>query len=201
MELVSDFESLRYFASVRQDEFRALARSAGLALARIHRDLVLDWRNWVIWNDKPVDHGDAVFIHGDFNIFNVGYSRSSQSLVILDWSTAPLLGREGNFCSRHFDILWFASSLFRFPLQRLKVDRRLVEASAFDFLAAYGDATPDRFCVSDAAATAIMWRDLFLSASQPWLPRDGSILRRLINGYRGADGWRRWSRFVDSIAA
>lgn len=85
----------------------------GLALAIVHDRLILsnemktnlpnEWMN-------PID--DNVFIHGDLTIDNVCFQEISERLVIVDWSTAPLLGGISNFGSRYFDIIWFMSHMF-----------------------------------------------------------------------------------------
>jgi len=90
-----------------------LLEKTGCALVAIHQQLVLpDEMKYELppeWVDPP---GENVFIHGDFACINVGFHEPSGQLVILDWSTAPVLDRTPTFGSRFFDILWFASSLF-----------------------------------------------------------------------------------------
>lgn len=90
-----------------------LLEKTGRALVAIHQQLVLpDEMKYELppeWMDRA---GENVFIHGDFACINVCFHEPSGQLVILDWSTAPVLDRTPTFGSRFFDILWFASSLF-----------------------------------------------------------------------------------------
>ena len=116
---VLEFERLEglitlFDLGARQDErVFGLLRKAGQALAVVHQNLVLpDEMKYELpaeWMDR-VD--ENVFIHGDFAGFNLCFSKSSEQLVILDWSTAPLLGRVATYGSRFFDIVWFVIYIF-----------------------------------------------------------------------------------------
>lgn len=125
-----------------------LMRRAGMALAAVHEKLVLPGE---MRQDLPGDWtdggGEDVFIHGDYVCINVCYQQPSGRLVIVDWSAAPLMGRTATFGSRYFDILWFASSVFRVaPWRRL--GRWDAEGMVREFLAGYRDVSAcrvDRF--------------------------------------------------------
>jgi len=93
---------------------------AGRALAVIHEQLILPEKmkyplppEWMA-PDLIVGGPDRnVFIHGDFASVNVCLHEASGRLVILDWSAAPIVGRNPTFGSRYFDILWFVACAFR----------------------------------------------------------------------------------------
>jgi hypothetical protein len=83
---------------------------------------------------------DNVFIHGDFACINVCLYKPSGKLVILDWSTAPLMGRTPTFRSRYFDVFWFASYMFR-VVSNIGLLNWNPERTAKAFLEAYAQGT------------------------------------------------------------
>jgi tRNA A-37 threonylcarbamoyl transferase component Bud32 len=96
-----------------------LTNRTGRALAVIHEQLVLPEKikcplspEWMAsnFNGGPDQN---VFIHGDFASVNVCLHEASGRLVILDWSAAPIVGRNPTFGSRYFDVLWFVACVFR----------------------------------------------------------------------------------------
>lgn len=117
---VLDFERLRDMSTLlelavsRDARALELTEKAGRALAVVHDQLILpDEMKEPLpaeWMDAPDEN---VFIHGDFGCTNLCFHAPSGQLVILDWSTAPLMGRTPTFGSRYFDILWSASYVFR----------------------------------------------------------------------------------------
>jgi tRNA A-37 threonylcarbamoyl transferase component Bud32 len=100
--------------AIRKDQrlFELLGKT-GRALAIIHRRLDLPDE---MKHDLPPEWmgppDENVFIHGDFVTVNICFHEQSDKLVIVDWSTAPLIGRVPTFGSRYFDILWFTNCLF-----------------------------------------------------------------------------------------
>ena len=91
-----------------------LFEKAGRALAVVHEQLVLpDAMKYELPSEWMGSSDENVFIHGDFACVNLCLHEPSRRLVILDWSAAPLIGRTPTFGSRYFDILWFASCIFR----------------------------------------------------------------------------------------
>lgn len=145
---VLEFERLQglitlFELGARRDErVFGLLRKAGRALAVVHENLVLpDEMKYELpaeWMARPDEN---VFIHGDFAGFNLCFNKSSEQLVILDWSTAPLLGRVATYGSRFFDIVWFVIYIF-YGVPRgslLSWDaRRMADA----FLSGYNDHFP-----------------------------------------------------------
>jgi aminoglycoside phosphotransferase (APT) family kinase protein len=100
--------------AARKDErLLELFKKAGQALATIHEKLVLPEQ---MKHELPVEWmacpDENVFIHGDFAGFNLCFDESSGRLVILDWSSAPLLGNVVTYGSRFFDIIWFVIFIF-----------------------------------------------------------------------------------------
>jgi len=100
---VLEFERLRELATlldlaVRKDaRLPGLLEKAGRALAAVHEELTLPEDMKValpsIWMCRA---GENVCIHGDFACINVCVDESSDELVILDWSAAPIVGRTPN---------------------------------------------------------------------------------------------------------
>ena len=105
--------ALRKIATRKEPRIYDLLSRVGEALAVVHDNLVLpdELREELPaeWIDKD---GENVFIHGDFDGFNVCYHEPTDRIVILDWSAAPLLNRTPTFGSRFFDMLWFVGFLF-----------------------------------------------------------------------------------------
>ena len=111
---VLDLERIKHMATLhelaRKDEYQVhdSFHMAGRALAVIHNqfslpdamkcNLPIEWMGSI---------KDNVFIHGDFTGANICFDETSNQLVIVDWSAAPLLGRTPTYGSRYFDIIWF----------------------------------------------------------------------------------------------
>jgi len=125
----------------RDPRSRELSQKAGRALAVIHEKLVLpDEMKYELPPEWMGTDDDNVFIHGDFNCINVGFHETTERLVILDWSTAPLMGRTPTFGSRYFDVLWFASYMFR-VVSNIRLLNWDPERTAKAFLEAYAEGT------------------------------------------------------------
>ena len=117
---VLDFERLSGLVTLHQLALKKDVRSlelfekAGRALAAVHEQLLLpDEMKYELPSEWMNSSDENVFIHGDFASVNVCLHEPSGRLVILDWSAAPLVGRNPTFGSWYFDILWFASCVFR----------------------------------------------------------------------------------------
>jgi len=113
LERLNGLVTLLQLARDKDTRLLELLGKAGRALAVVHEQLVLPENMKYGLPPEWMDSLDEnVFIHGDFTIDNMCLHTPSDQLVILDWSTAPLLGRTPSFGSRYFDILWFASRIF-----------------------------------------------------------------------------------------
>lgn len=112
-ERLDGLVTLLDLAISRDQRLFALMEKTGRALAVIHEQLVLPDE---MIHELPPEWMDSVgrnvFIHGDFATINVCFHGQSDSLIIIDWSAAPLIGRTPTFGSRYFDILWFVNCLF-----------------------------------------------------------------------------------------
>jgi aminoglycoside phosphotransferase (APT) family kinase protein len=120
-----------------------LLRKAGQALAVIHERLALPEHTrhelpaeWMACPDENV------FIHGDFAGFNLCFDESSGRLVILDWSSAPLLENVATYGSRFFDIIWFVIFIF-YGAPRSCLFNWDAPAMANAFLAGYAERRPE----------------------------------------------------------
>ena len=99
-----------------------------------------DFDSGTTWN-KDSGSGNP-YDGGDFAGFNLCFEESAGRLVILDWSSAPLLGRNITYGSRFFDIIWLVIFIFYgAPRQCLFNwdDRAMADA----FLAGYAEHNPE----------------------------------------------------------
>ncbi len=147
---VLDFERLRGLSTLYQLAIDKDARSlelyekAGQALAVVHERLVLpDEMKYELPSEWMNSSDENVFIHGDFACVNVCLHEPSGQLVILDWSAAPLIGRTPTFGSPYFDVLWFASCVFRGAPSK-KVFSWNAEEMTDAFLRGYAKAASDK---------------------------------------------------------
>jgi aminoglycoside phosphotransferase (APT) family kinase protein len=145
---VLEFERLNGLVTLldmaaRKDErlFRLLKKT-GQALAIIHDKFVLpeEMKHELPaeWMASP---GENVFIHGDFAGFNLCFDESSGRLVILDWSSAPLLGDVATYGSRFFDIIWFVIFIFYGAPRRCFFNWD-AQSMANAFLSGYSESHP-----------------------------------------------------------
>jgi hypothetical protein len=109
------------FALCLPDERDRICAVAAEALATIHclSDNYVDERV-LLPEVIGFTNGESCFIHGDFNQQNVCWSPSEETLVILDWSLAPIFRSRATHGTPYFDLGWFiynifSQSLFRFP--------------------------------------------------------------------------------------
>ena len=112
-ERLNGLVTLLDMAARKDERLFELLKKAGRALAVIHEKLVLpeDMKHElpVEWMTSPDEN---VYIHGDFAGFNLCFDESAGQLVILDWSSAPLLGRNATYGSKFFDIIWLVIFIF-----------------------------------------------------------------------------------------
>ena len=113
LEQLDGLVTLLDMAARKDERLLELMKKAGQALAAIHEKLVLPEQ---MKHELPAEwmgcSDENVFIHGDFAGFNLCFDESSGQLVILDWSSAPLLGNVVTYGSRFFDIIWFVIFIF-----------------------------------------------------------------------------------------
>jgi len=130
-------------ASRKDERLFELLKKAGQALAVVHEKLALpeEMKHELPaeWMASPDEN---VFIHGDFAGFNLCFDESSDQLVILDWSSAPLLGNVVTYGSRFFDIIWFVIFIF-YGAPRRCLFNWAAPAMADAFLAGYAESRPE----------------------------------------------------------
>jgi len=96
-----------------------LLETIGKSLATIHQHLRLP-AHMV----KPLPSelrwacADQVFLHGDFNAWNVCVGRVREPIVILDWRMTAVHGERATYDTPYFDLAWFVNSLFSKPIHR-----------------------------------------------------------------------------------
>ena len=111
---------------------------AGGALAAIHEALQLPGPLRAELPPEWMDSDTNVCLHGDFTADNVCIREPDATLVIVDWSTAPILDSLGTYGSFYFDVLWFLHFLFQSTPPRMYNAR---EKLADAFLRGYAAAT------------------------------------------------------------
>ena len=115
----------------------SLLRKIGQGVAIIHEQLTLPNEMKHEFPPEWVESsGKNVFLHADLSCRNVCYQEQTETLVILDWSGAPLIGRMLTYGSRFFDILWFIGCFFRGTHKRKNSDFS-AETMANIFLKSY----------------------------------------------------------------
>ncbi len=118
-EGVLEFERVPHLKTLRQllvaDDPRLpqVFMQAGGALAAIHDALQLPDALRAELPPEWMDPDTNAYLHGDFTADNVCIRDPDGTLVIVDWSTAPILGTLGTYGSIYFDVLWFLHFLFQ----------------------------------------------------------------------------------------
>jgi aminoglycoside phosphotransferase (APT) family kinase protein len=142
-ERLNGLVTLLDMAACQDQRLFELLKKAGQALAAIHEKLILPE---AMKHELPAEWmacpQDNVFIHGDFAGFNLCFDESTGQLVILDWSSAPLLGNVATYGSRFFDIIWFVTFLF-YGAPRRCLFNWDAPAMADAFLAGYAESRPE----------------------------------------------------------
>jgi hypothetical protein len=162
-----------------------LLKNAGRALSVIHEKLVLPEN---MKHELPAEwiacSGENVFIHGDFAGFNLCFDESAGRLVILDWSSAPLLGNIATYGSRFFDLIWFVIFLF-YGAPRRCLFNWDAPAMADAFLAGYAERRPEIFQRLSGDFKPLMRRYYrktvwYLAKQRPWYKAARYLLYQLL---------------------
>jgi hypothetical protein len=143
LEFVPGFRSAQVLAAYGSETHPFWAAS-GSALRTIHA--YLDPQDCAaaplpsLWNASS---DSRCWLHGDYNLANVGYTLPYEGPVVLDWSLTPMLDSNATVGSPFFDLAWMLKSIFLLPL-RMQMARGL-ERKADRFLGAYfqGTAPPE----------------------------------------------------------
>jgi aminoglycoside phosphotransferase (APT) family kinase protein len=142
-ERLSGLVTLLEVAARKDQRLFELLKQAGQALAVVHEKLLLpeEMKHELPpeWMARPDDN---VFIHGDFAGFNLCFDDTSGRLVILDWSSAPLLGNVATYGSKFFDIIWLVIFIF-YGAPRRCLFNWDAPAMANAFLAGYAERNPE----------------------------------------------------------
>ena len=110
-----------------------LLGATGRALAAVHAGLRLPADMEKSLPGKWVAGDEARgFLHGDFTLANVCVEETTDRVVIVDWSAAPILGEAVTVGPVYFDVLWFLYYLFQsMPLKMMCFFRGNELARAF----------------------------------------------------------------------
>jgi len=142
-ERLNGLVTLLDMAARKDERLFELLKKAGRALAVVHEKLVLpeEMKHELSaeWMASP---GENVFIHGDFAGFNLCFDESAGRLVILDWSSAPFLGRNATYGSKFFDIIWLVIFIF-YGAPRRCLFNWDAEGMANAFLSGYAERSPE----------------------------------------------------------
>lgn len=101
-----------------QNQWKSVMERIGRSLAIIHRTLSLPQEMAIPLPSEFALPGTEVFLHGDFNGFNICIDTCSLSIVILDWQMTPRHGGQATYGSRYFDLLWFVNCILWSPTVR-----------------------------------------------------------------------------------
>ena len=142
-ERLNGLVTLLDMAARKDERLLELLKKAGQALVIIHEKLGLPREmkhelpaEWTAYPDENV------YIHGDFAGFNLCFDEISGRLVILDWSSAPLLGNVATYGSRFFDIIWLVIFIF-YGAPRRCLFNWDAEGMANAFLSGYAERRPE----------------------------------------------------------
>jgi aminoglycoside phosphotransferase (APT) family kinase protein len=184
-ERLDGLVTLLDLAARKDQRLFELLRKAGQALAVIHEKLLLpeDMKHelpaeWMTFS------GENVFIHGDFAGFNLCFDESTDRLVILDWSSAPLLGNVATYGSRFFDVIWFVIFIF-YGAPRSRLFNWDAPAIANAFLAGYVERYPEIFQRLSGDFKPLMRRYYrktvwYLAKQRPWYKAARYLLYQLL---------------------
>lgn len=107
-EYIPNLVTLSEMVVRRSPKCDELATRAGRAIATVHQRLELDEElrtplppNWRIPNEE------SVFFHGDLSANNICVDTVTHELVLVDWSTGPMVGRQPTVGPREFDLISF----------------------------------------------------------------------------------------------
>jgi len=142
-EWLDGLVTLLDMAALKDNRLFELLKKAGQALAAIHEKLILpEQMKHELPDEWMACPGENVFIHGDFAGFNLCFDKTAGRLVILDWNSAPLLGKVATYGSRFFDIIWFVIFIF-YGAPRRCLFNWDAAAMADAFLAGYAEHCPE----------------------------------------------------------
>ncbi len=142
-ERIDDYCTFGQIMAGDHDE-NELIYKAGNALGFIHTNFHLpDDLKRSCGSDNELNTDDCVYLHGDFNTINVGFSKDMNSIVILDWASAPVIGSSVTVGPRYLDIASFLRSLV---MHQANFKSSLVHfcQRANTFLNGYEDQTRER---------------------------------------------------------
>ena len=97
------------------NQWSSVIERIGRSLALIHRALSLPQEMVISLPPKFDLPGTEVFLHGDFNGYNVCLSTCLDSIVIFDWQMTSRHGGQATYGSRYFDLLWFVNYMLWTP--------------------------------------------------------------------------------------
>lgn len=99
----------------RTKQVKPLMETLGCALAIIHRRLTLPYEMTISLPPEFDLPGSEVFLHGDFNGYNVCFEPQSSMIVVLDWQMTAIHGGHATYGTRFFDIIWFINCMIWVP--------------------------------------------------------------------------------------
>jgi serine/threonine protein kinase len=138
-EYIPQIQPLKFLLHDKK-EIITLIKDVGKCLAFIHNQLILEKDDIFPLPqeiDMPNELHNSAFIHGDFNLDNVQFDKTTNQLVILDWSLSPYWGQTANWGSVYWDILKMIGSIIAGPPHSILPERTFRETVADFFLKNY----------------------------------------------------------------
>jgi hypothetical protein len=118
LEYISDTVPLHYLLRSDPVPVHLFAR-AGQVVAQLHCHLKLDQQYLAPLPPSIDGPGPKSFLHSDLNLINVRYRAQTDELVLLDWSSSPLIGAAANWGTVYWDLAHFVRSTIVSPPIRL----------------------------------------------------------------------------------
>jgi hypothetical protein len=127
----------------------AAGRYPATLLGRLGRSLALVHDRLTLPDDAIIELPTAwmdpdapgSFIHGDFNVVNVQYVASDDTLVLLDWVGTDTISESATYGPAYFDLAWFIHTMiFRRVLRGGGIRHPIPKAE--EFLAGYDAERP-----------------------------------------------------------
>lgn len=128
-ERLRGLRSLAEALSTSKNPERLIAM-VGRALAAIHNEQPIAFEKANISCYGNIKYDQKIFIHGDFSVMNIYFGDGEDDLVILDWSMAAWIGREGiegRPCYLDLSIL-ILSLFFHRPFEAYRIRKPCTQA-------------------------------------------------------------------------
>jgi len=194
IERLSGLRSLGHLLNDEDKRLPSFVGKAGCALAAVHAGLRLpDDLTSQLPGDWSTSQAPSCFLHGDFTLANIFVQEPTERLVILDWSSAPILDSPVTVGPTWFDIHWFLYYLYQSmplkPRQRARADE-LAETFCQEYLSRDKLGVTTELIESEQTRITPFLKDLVhhRKRERPWFKRVPFLMRQSL-------AYSRWRRF------